>query len=74
MITEAYNLQINELTEREREIICKLAEGMTSTEIGKQLFIAPVTVDKHRQNILSKLKMHNVAQLVAFAVRNKICK
>lgn len=66
--------QISELTEREREIVCHLTEGKTSTEIAKLLFIAPVTVDKHRQNILNKLKMHNVAQLVAFAVRNKICR
>jgi DNA-binding NarL/FixJ family response regulator len=61
------------LTEREREIICHLTEGLTSTEIGKKLYIAPVTVDKHRQNILLKLNLHNVAQLAAFAVRHRLC-
>jgi len=72
-VAGATSAKIPELTEREREIICRLTEGLTSIEIGKMLFISSVTVDKHRQNILGKLQLNNVAQLAAFAIRNNLC-
>lgn len=64
----------NELSERELEIIRLVAEGMSSNEIGKKLFISPRTVDTHRNNILQKLDLPNIASLVSFAYKNKLIK
>lgn len=68
------NPAIKDLSERELEIIKCVAEGLSSNEIGKKLFISPRTVDTHRNNILQKLDLHNIAALVSFAYRNKLVK
>ena len=60
------------LTDREFEILKWVAEGYSSTEIGKQLFISPRTVDTHRNNLIQKLEVNGVAGLIRFAVQNKI--
>jgi len=60
------------LSSREMEIIKLVAQGLSSTEIGQQLFISPRTVDTHRNNILQKLDLNGIAGLVQFAVRNKL--
>lgn len=54
------------LTEREREVLQLVAEGYTSNEIGGRLDISSRTVDKHRENLKSKLELHNTAQLTRF--------
>ena len=59
------------ITNREREILGLLTEGLTSTEIATKLFISPRTVDKHRTNLLKKLKLKNTAALVRFAMENE---
>lgn len=55
------------LTCREIEIIGLLAEGKTSTEVGKILFISDHTVNTHRKNIIKKLNIKNVVDLIKFA-------
>lgn len=60
------------LSSREMEILKLVAQGLSSTEIGQQLFISPRTVDTHRNNILQKLELPGIAGLVQFAVRNKL--
>lgn len=55
------------LTPREIEIIKNIAEGLSSMEIGNKLHISEYTVSTHRKNILKKLELTNIAQLVAFA-------
>lgn len=60
------------LTNREREILQMVAEGMTNQEIADKLYISISTVDTHRKNIMSKLDIHSVAGLVHYAVRHKI--
>lgn len=60
------------LTEREREILQLVAEGLSNQEIATRLCIAPSTVDTHRKNIMSKLNIHSVAGLVKYAIRHKI--
>jgi two-component system NarL family response regulator len=57
------------LGSRERQILQLLAEGHTSSEIGRQLHIATTTVDTHRRNIMRKLDVHSVAGLTKFAIR-----
>lgn len=59
-----------ELTEREIEILTLIAEGLSSKQIGEQLFISPRTVDTHRTNLMSKLDIHNIAGLIRFALKN----
>jgi len=60
------------LTEREREILQLVAEGMTNQEIAAKLCISTSTVDTHRKNIMAKLDIHSVAGLVKYAIRHKI--
>lgn len=66
------NSVLASLTEREIEIIRLVTEGLSSTEIGEKLFISPRTVDTHRNNILQKLDLPNVAALVRFAMQHKL--
>jgi len=63
---------LNELTKREIEIIRLVAQGFSNNDIGKKLFISPRTVDTHRTNIMRKLDLHNVAEIVRFAFQNKL--
>ena len=60
------------LTSREREIVQLLAEGKSSKEIASSLNLSVKTVETHRTNIMRKLDMHNVSELVRYAVRNQI--
>lgn len=58
---------INSLTSREIEIIQKLAGGQTTREIANRLFISSKTVERHKTNILHKLRLRNTHQLVKLA-------
>ncbi len=62
----------NILTDREREILQLVAEGLTNQEISEKLCISASTVDTHRKNIMAKLDIHSVAGLVKYAIRHKI--
>lgn len=61
---------IPRLTKREKEILKMIAEGKTSTDIGNQLFVSPVTVETHRRNLMQKLEVKNVAALIKIAMEN----
>jgi DNA-binding NarL/FixJ family response regulator len=56
------------LTIREREVLKLLAEGKTSKEIAAALYISPHTVRRHRSNIMEKLNIKNMAELVKYAI------
>jgi DNA-binding NarL/FixJ family response regulator len=58
------------LSPREKEILQLITEEHTSSEIAKLLFISEKTVEKHRTNIMDKLKIHNLAGLVKFAIKH----
>ena len=62
----------NRVTSREREIIQLIAEGNRGKEIASSLGISFKTVDSHRSNAMRKLELHNIAELVRYAVRNEI--
>lgn len=64
------NVILSLLTEREIEVLKKIAEGFSNKEIAKQLFLSPRTVDTHRQNIMKKLNMNKVVGLIKFAIKN----
>jgi len=60
------------LTSREREIVQLLAEGKSSKEVASSLCISVKTAETHRANIMRKLQLHTVTELVRYAVRNQI--
>ncbi len=60
------------LTSREREVVQLLAEGMTTKEAAARLGLSTKTVESHRANLMRKLDLHSVADLVRFAVRHHI--
>jgi DNA-binding NarL/FixJ family response regulator len=65
----ASSIPDEELTPRELEVLQLLAEGLTQTQIARQLVISPRTVGTHIQNLLGKLDVHSRAQAVAHAHR-----
>jgi DNA-binding NarL/FixJ family response regulator len=60
------------LTSREREIVQLLAEGKSSKEVASSLNISVKTAETHRANIMRKLQLHSVSEVVRYAVRNQI--
>jgi DNA-binding NarL/FixJ family response regulator len=60
------------LTDRERQIVQLLAEGKTNKEIAEMLKITVKTVETHRANIMQKLNLHSIGELVRYAIRNGI--
>ena len=64
--------RVPRLSPREREVVQLVAEGKTSKEVAEILNVAVKTADTHRSNILLKLKLHSIAELVLYAVRNEI--
>jgi two-component system response regulator NreC len=81
MLLEDYVRQVREkevedsydlLTPREREILQLIAEGKTNKEIATILGLSPHTIETHRGNILEKLNLHSVPELILYAVRKGI--
>jgi DNA-binding NarL/FixJ family response regulator len=62
----------NALTPREREVVQLLAEGSSTKEVAVALGLAVKTAETHRSNIMRKLHLHSVSDLVLYAVRNNI--
>jgi DNA-binding NarL/FixJ family response regulator len=60
------------LTSREREIVQLLAEGKSSKEVASSLCISVKTAETHRSNIMRKLQLHTVSELVRYAIRRQI--
>jgi DNA-binding NarL/FixJ family response regulator len=60
------------LTTREREILQMIAEGRSNKDIANLLHLSPYTVETHRANMMEKLNLHNVPELILYAVRKGI--
>ena len=58
------------LTSREREVIKLIAEGLRTRQIAQFLSLSPKTVEKHRSNMMRKLKLHNAAAVITYAIAN----
>jgi len=56
------------LSDREREILALIAQGMTTPGIAAALFISPHTVQSHRDHIMTKLGLHSKAALIRYAI------
>ena len=64
--------KLSGLTKREVEIIRLLSDGLSNQKIASQLGISHRTVDTHRTNIMQKVKVKNVAELVKYSIVNKL--
>ncbi|MBI4787725.1 MAG: response regulator transcription factor [Chloroflexi bacterium] len=62
------------LTEREKEVLILVAEGLSSREIATKLCLSEKTILAHRTNIMEKLNIHNRAELVRYAIREGLVK
>lgn len=60
------------LTAREREVVRLIAEGKNSKNVGEALDMSVKTVETHRANVMRKLQVHSVSELVRYAIRNGI--
>lgn len=64
--------KVPKLSPREREVVQLVSEGKASKEVAAILNVTLATAETHRSNILRKLKLHSIAELVMYAVRNEI--
>lgn len=64
------NLKPSTLSAREKEIIQHLCNGLTNNQIATKLHISHKTVENHRTNIMRKLEVHNIVELVRFSIKN----
>ena len=62
--------KLPKLTNREKEVLILIVEGLTNAQICEKLFISIDTVDSHRKNLHSKLNVKNTAMLIKFASEN----
>ncbi len=57
------------LSSRERQVLQLLAEGKSTKQIAGDLFVSVKTIESHRKNIMHKLQIYNLADLIKFAIR-----
>ncbi len=62
----------SKLSDREKEVLRHIANGSTNKEVGDMLCISGRTVETHRRNILSKLEVRNTAEMIRYAIENKL--
>ena len=66
---EKHDQSFAQLTGREQEVMRMLAEGISTKEISKKLFISPKTVENHKSNIMRKLELSSTIDLVKYSAR-----
>ena len=57
------------LSEREREVLTLIADGLTTAQIAEQMHLSPHTVQSHRDHIMTKLDLHSTVALTKYAIR-----
>jgi DNA-binding NarL/FixJ family response regulator len=68
-LSTAVSAEFSVLSPREREVLQLLAEGKTTKETAALLCVSVKTVETHRQQIMSKLNIHTIAELIKYAIR-----
>lgn len=68
-LAKPYALEVDVLTDREREVLQLLAEGQSTKQIAIKLHVSAKTIETHRRQIMNKLDLHTVAELTKYAVR-----
>lgn len=71
---DPHKKKISSLTDRERQVIALIAEGLKNKQIAERLFISPTTVTHHLSSIYSKLGVSDRLELVVYAFANKLAK
>jgi DNA-binding NarL/FixJ family response regulator len=71
---EPKTIRIARLSQREREIICLVGEGLKNQQIADQLFLSEVTVRHHLTSIFKKLDVSDRLELVIYAYQNKLAR
>lgn len=71
-ISKKFSSQTTELSHREIEVIKCFADGMIYKEIADKLNISPRTVESHKVNILSKLQLNSIIDIVKYAIKNNL--
>jgi NarL family two-component system response regulator LiaR len=66
---EGTDARVNDLTDREREVVCLIGQGLSNREIAQQLDISHRTVKTHVSNILSKLNLKDRTQVAIYAIQ-----
>jgi DNA-binding NarL/FixJ family response regulator len=69
-VESSFNVALESLTAREKEVLRLISQGMSNKEIGSALFIAEKTVKTHVSSILSKLELSDRTQAALYAVKN----
>jgi DNA-binding NarL/FixJ family response regulator len=69
---EQLRARFGALTQREREVLLLVAQGLTNREAGAQLEISPRTVETHRERVMDKLRIRTVAGLTRFVVEHSL--
>ncbi len=59
----------NTLTPREQQVMRLIAEGHSTKQIARELYISPKTIENHRSNIMGKLELHSTMEIVRYAAR-----
>jgi two-component system response regulator NreC len=62
-------IDLNILSQRERQVLELVGEGFNNHDIGKKLGLSPKTIARHRERIMKKLNMHSRTELVKFAIK-----
>ncbi len=65
---------LDALSQRERQVLELVAQGMNNQQIGQGLSLSPKTIARHRERIMNKLNMHSRTELVKFAIRTGLVK
>jgi DNA-binding NarL/FixJ family response regulator len=68
----SFKKKVNRLSSREVEVLQLIAEGKPNKQVAAELGVSFKTVDKHRQNLMSKLNIHDIAGLTRYAIQQGI--
>jgi len=66
--------KIESLTDREREVIALIGEGLKNKQVGERLFISETTVTHHLSSVFSKLEVSDRLELIIYAFRHGLAK
>jgi NarL family two-component system response regulator LiaR len=69
---ETENLIGNDLTDREREVLKLMVEGLNNKQISERLYVSQSTAKSHVSNVLTKLNVNSRTEAVSIALRNKL--
>ncbi len=64
--------QVDQLSPRERKVLCLFAEGHPTTAIATKLSLSPSTVEAHRTTVMRKLALHTDTELVRYALQQAL--